>query len=82
MGYSLKGQKSDQSLQRMPTMLRVLGSLRIPAMMTADSGERDRVAQSSLTGEGFLLGLVTFRQVGVAGAAHRFTAQLDAMSAV
>jgi len=56
--------------------------LRIPAMMTADSGERDRLAQPSLTGAGFLLGPVTFRQAGLAGAAHRFTAQRDAMSAV
>ncbi len=46
--------------------------LRTPAKMTADSWERDRLAQSSLTGVGFLLGPVTFGQVVVAGTSHGF----------
>lgn len=56
--------------------------VRIPAKMTADSGERDRVAQPSLTGVGFLLGPVTFRQVIGDEPAHGFAAQCDAMGAV
>ena len=57
------------------------GEMPISANVTADSGERDRLAHRSLTGVGFLLRPVTIGQVG-GQFAHRLTPQVEAVRAV
>jgi hypothetical protein len=56
--------------------------MRIPAMMTGRSAEGDRFAHPFLTGVGFLLGPVTFRQGRGHSSPHGFPPQNDAMGAV
>ena len=55
--------------------------LPISANVTADSGERDRLAHRSLTGVGFLLRPVAIGQVGDQFA-HRLTPQVEAVRTV